>query len=386
MSRRTAHPARPATVLLAAITLAAAGCGTKIAMPEAQGLFSVDAYVAYGEFPDAGARRLAVANNLLFVLDADGRLAKRNLNYELLEEVAGLADPVDVAAGDDQELVFVWEEGAHRLTAFRTADLTVAAAAELPDLRGITRLVACRTGIAVTAPGARTFLYLAAPDSGVVHRVAWYDDGTAADMGILCRRDGLSVRFVHEPAGMAVDGDGMLLVCDADTLRNWVIRFDPTPDLGDIDDDWPVGPWRGRAVVFADSTCSPATEADFTLGDARGCGEQWTGGPSDAPGEFTAPRAVAVDGAGRIFVADTGNSRVQVFTDRGEYADILFGDATETPSPVALGVVDQRISSEKVDYGAYIFLIGRGDDRVRKYISAEHYNYLNQQPPPPPGG
>jgi len=369
--------------VLVAVLLAGGGCGTKIALPEAQGLFSVDAYIAAGEFADPGVRQLTVANNLLFVIDDAGRLTKRNLNYDQLEQATGLEDPTAVCPDDTRELIFVWEEGARRVSAFRSSDLAPVAATSLPDVHGVTRLVACATGLAVTALAASTFLYLAAPDSGVVYRYAWYEDGTLAPMGILCRRDGLSVRFVHWPAGMAVDEAGKLLVCDADTLRNWVIRFDPTPDLQDVSSDWPVGPWRGRAVVFDTETCNPPTEADFTLGDARECGQQWSGGPSDAQGAFSAPRDVQVDGSGRIYVADTGNHRIQVFSPLGDYV-FLFGDVAATPHPVSVGVIDQRISSEKVDYGAYIFTIGQGDDLVRKFISAEHYNYVNQEPPPPP--
>ncbi len=386
MSHRVVRGTLGGLFLLAAAAvalLATGGCGEKIAMPHAEGLFSVDAYIAYGTYDDPGARRIVVANNLLYVVDAEGRLSKRNLNYDLLEQVEGLEDPTALSPDDDAELIFVWEEGARAINAYTSSDLTPVARAELPQLQGITRLAVCRTGVDETAPGARTFLYLAAPDSGVIHRYAWYEDGTAAPMGVLCRRDGLSVRFVHVPAGMAVDGEQRLLVCEADSLRNWVIRFDPTPDLEDTDPDWPVGPWRGTAVIFDQETCNPPTEADFVLGDARECGEQWSGGPSDAEGEFTAPQDVKVDGQGRIYVADTGNGRIQVFGPRGDYV-FLFGDPVKTPRPVSLGVVDQRISSEKVNYGAYIFLISDEDGTVRKFISAEHYAYVNQEPPPPP--
>ena len=43
------------------------------------------------------------------------------------------------------------------------------------------------------------------------------------------------------------------------------------------------------------------------------------GGQGQGPGEFQDPRGVAVDAAGNIYVADTGNHRVQVFDAGGRY-------------------------------------------------------------------
>lgn len=43
------------------------------------------------------------------------------------------------------------------------------------------------------------------------------------------------------------------------------------------------------------------------------------GVPGKGPGQFAFPRAVAVDGQGRIYVADSGNNRVQVFSADGSF-------------------------------------------------------------------
>jgi len=45
---------------------------------------------------------------------------------------------------------------------------------------------------------------------------------------------------------------------------------------------------------------------------------QW-GAPGTGPGEFNTPHALAVDGAGRVYVADRENDRVQVFDARGRF-------------------------------------------------------------------
>jgi predicted membrane-bound mannosyltransferase/DNA-binding beta-propeller fold protein YncE len=43
------------------------------------------------------------------------------------------------------------------------------------------------------------------------------------------------------------------------------------------------------------------------------------GTPGKAPGQFSFPRAVAVDGQGKIYVADSGNNRIQVFNADGTF-------------------------------------------------------------------
>ncbi len=45
--------------------------------------------------------------------------------------------------------------------------------------------------------------------------------------------------------------------------------------------------------------------------------------------------------------------------------------------------MDWRVSSARVNYGAYVFVMTPGTGEVRRFISAEHYQYINQEPPPP---
>jgi len=375
-----------AAALAAACAVLAAGCGVKIAAPQAVGLFSTNAYTTDTLFVDPDARQMVAAIGRLFVVGADGSLVKRTLDYEEYSRVDGFADPIAVCTDEDARLVFVWEAGANRLSAFQTSDLSPVGSATLTTVRRVTHIYACRTGMTELAPNAETFLYLADPDSGVVHRFAWYAGGDMAPMGILCRDEGLSTRAVHVPAGMLRDASGMLLICDADTARNWVTRFDPTPILTDVA-DVPEGPhpWRGLAVVFATEDCEPQPQSAYTLGDASECGEDatWVGGPSDAQAEFDTPTALASDGQGRIFVADTGNDRVQIFSDTGDH-EMTFRDASPTSDPVAIGVVDVRIAGGGVNYGAYVFTLSGTDGTVRRFISYDHYMSLNDEPPPPP--
>lgn len=388
---RRARPARRARVAIvlfaAALATAGAGfllggCGEKIAVPQAQGLFGVNAYYADTSFAAPGVDQITVINNLLYVVGG-GELSKRDLDFQVIKTVGGLAGPVALCRDESGGTILVWEQDAGRLSAFAASDLSLRGQTELPAVHRAVAMAVCGTGVA-TAAGARTFLYLSDPDSGVVHRYAVFteDFDDLRPWGILARSDGAAARFVHVAGGLAVDPTGHLLVCDADTLRNWVIRFDPTPDLADTVRGPAPDPLRGLAVPFGAPLCNPPTAADCTLGDAAGCdGAEWVGGPSAEPGEFYAPRDVILGGNGKVFVADTGNGRIQVF--KADYGyDIVFGSAALLPRPVSIGLVDARVGAgaDDVNYGAYVFALSRAAGVVQRFISAQQYEDLNGRP------
>jgi len=377
-------------VLTAALTLAAtvgltmalSGCGEKIAIPQPRGLFSVAAWLEDEIFDDADARQVAQSLASLFVVTSDA-VTKRDLEYNVVVRVGDLVDATAVCVGPNDEVVFVWDQGTHNLHWYAATDLAALGWVNLPAVQSVRALAADPRGIELV-PGARTFLYLADPVLAVVHRYAFDDFNGLTPFGILTRSEGEGARSVHEAAGMAIDAEGMLLVCDADTLRNWVIRFDGTPDQADttpaVED---VDPLRGSAVEF-EVTCLPSAATDFVLGDAAVCGQtDWVGGPSRDAGRFNAPTAVAVDGGGRIFVADQGNDRIQVFSAAG-YHELQFGTAESCPAPSSLALVDVRVGTDEADinYAAYVFMVTPSTGQVRRFISSEHYIYINREPPP----
>jgi len=47
---------------------------------------------------------------------------------------------------------------------------------------------------------------------------------------------------------------------------------------------------------------------------------EW-GGTGDGPGQFNQPHSLAMDSQGRLFVADRGNNRIQIFTQDGAFLD-----------------------------------------------------------------
>jgi len=56
--------------------------------------------------------------------------------------------------------------------------------------------------------------------------------------------------------------------------------------------------------------------------DRNGAFVKSWGTKGDGPGQFSSPHAIAIDRNGRIYVADRGNSRVQIFDTDGKYLDM----------------------------------------------------------------
>jgi len=232
------------------------------------------------------------------------------------------------------------------------------------------------TVVAVTPPGSAssnvTTLAGVAGSPG-------FADGAAAQ-----------ARF-QDLAGVAVGPDDAIYVADAGNHRIRVVRNQPgasgtpvltvstlagngTPGSADgsantarFNNPQGVAVEASGAVLVADTGnhCIRRIAPDGTVTTMAGDG---IAGLRDGPSgqaRFNAPRGIAVDSLGNIYVADTGNAAVRVITPSGEVKTVA-GDgsigANDSPNARFNGLVGIAVDGTTV----YIYLADTGNHRIRR--------------------
>jgi streptogramin lyase len=141
--------------------------------------------------------------------------------------------------------------------------------------------------------------------------------------------------------GMSVDADGNVWVTDAqakDGKGQQVFKFSPEgkvlltlgkagvagegPDTFSGPADVVVAP--NGDIFVADGHVADSTVGRVVKFSKNGAFIKAWGKRGKGPGEFDTPHAIAMDSQGRIFVADRGNNRIQIFDQDGNYIDQWF--------------------------------------------------------------
>ena len=101
---------------------------------------------------------------------------------------------------------------------------------------------------------------------------------------------------LYEPRGLAVDAQGNLYV--ADTWNARVVKYDPTGK--------PITSWGSGDQDLGDKRKATITDGSKEKNQATPLG-------------FFGPRGIAIDSAGNVYIADTGNKRIVVTDEQGTY-------------------------------------------------------------------
>jgi len=211
---------------------------------------------------------------------------------------------------------------------------------------GISASTLCTpTGLAVDAPGR---LYVADANN---NRVLEYDSPLTNSVSsrVYGQPDfststaNTTATSVWAPIAVAVDAAGRLYI--ADTGNSRVLEFDSP-----------------LASAVADRVIG---QAAFTLGTCNG------GGISAA--SLCDPRSIAVDAAGRLYVADTGNSRVLEYKHplTSAVADRVFGQPTfGTDNCNSGGISESSLCQPTgvgLDTNSELYVGDHGNNRVLQY-------------------
>jgi uncharacterized protein (TIGR03663 family) len=181
-----------------------------------------------------------------------------------------------------------------------------------------------------------------------------------------------------DPRGVAVDKEGFMYVADAGNQRVQV--FDGSGGFvrawggegegaGQFKEPWgiAVGPdgdvyvadtWNHRVQVFDRQGSLLRTWGGYGNTD---------GAASGAEGLFWGPRALALDAAGDLYVADTGNKRVQKFDRQGKFLGQWGGGG------LGPGQFDEPVGLA-VDGQGNIYVADTWNRRVQKFDT--DFNYL----------
>ena len=82
------------------------------------------------------------------------------------------------------------------------------------------------------------------------------------------------------------------------------------------------------------------------------------GGKGSGKGQFDSPTAIAIDGSGNFFVADTGNGRIQKFSPTGAFVTTIGSEENHHESSRPGGVA--------IDRAGHIYVADAGNHRVQK--------------------
>jgi len=102
-----------------------------------------------------------------------------------------------------------------------------------------------------------------------------------------------------------------------------------------------------------------------------------SGGPGSGNGQLVQPEGVATDSAGNVYVADSGNDRVQKFTSSGAFI-AKFGSKGAGDGQL------NRPSDIAVDASGTIYVLDGGNSRVQKYAEGGAPISTVPQAPPEP--
>ncbi len=201
------------------------------------------------------------------------------------------------------------------------------------------------------------------------------------------------------PHGLHVDDDGNVWVTDSqgnDEIGHQVFKFSPEgqvlmtlgvagepgsdPDGLYLNEPTDVITWGPTGDIFVSDGHSgdnpdppPGRTGRILKYDQDGNFIKQWGEIGFRPGQFRTPHALEFDSQGRLFVADRGNNRIQIFDQDGELLDVHYQYSRPSGLYITAADILYVIDSESQETNHYGWMTGvriglAADDRVTAFI------------------
>ncbi|OIQ63855.1 NHL repeat protein [mine drainage metagenome] len=178
---------------------------------------------------------------------------------------------------------------------------------------------------------------------------------------------------LQAPLGLSVDADGNWFVADGQT--GFIVVFNAQgqrlrriggPQWFARLTNVTVDPHRSR-VYGLDQGERQSRVRVFNSVDGRHLFD--FGGPGDGPGQFNLPQDLAVGKAGRLYVVDSGNYRVQMFDPAGKFVG-SFGEAGKRPGQFG------RPKEIAVDAAGRVYVVDASHGNIQVFDADGGYLYF----------
>ncbi len=259
---------------------------------------------------------LDVANDLLYVADTGNRrvlvmtvegIAMGRLNRGEEE----LKKPVDVAV-DSRNRVYVLDGGANLVVVYNADGSTVGRiGAPVQDSPGLDE----PGGIAVDKFGC---VYVADTGNGKLKK---YD--VVGKLAAHAGSKGTGLGQFLEPVGIAIDRYGRPAVLDAEKNTIQVFTTErgalkPLPEASPLPTVAALRQFPGEPTALA-AAGAPWMLSSSVMSELTGTAPRMYGIEGSKQGQLKKARGFAIDGDGNLWIADTGNDRVQKFGPDGSF-------------------------------------------------------------------